>query len=148
MPKSPKKCLLGTNKVQNVPAAFLLGTNHVLNEPKSPKKCLLGTNRVQNVPAAFLPGTNQASNVPKFPKKCLVGTNQASNVPATPPDHAPSPRAPGPRTLRALRHPKSAAAVSNRLLRATQKYTPYLISSAFLGLQLSSIALLRLCRWR
>lgn len=57
-------------------------------------------------------------------------------------------RAPGPRTLRAFRHPKSAAAVSNRLLRATQKYTPYLISSIFLELQLSSIALLRLCLWR
>ena len=57
-------------------------------------------------------------------------------------------RAPGPRTLRALRHPKSAAPVSNRLLRATRKYTPYLISSTFLELQLSSIALLRLCRWR
>ena len=46
------------------------------------------------------------------------------------------------------RHPKSAALVSNRLLPATQKYTPYLISSTFLGLQLSSIALLRLCLWR
>lgn len=135
MPKSPKKCLLGTNKVQNVPAAFLVGTNHASNVPKSTKKCLLGTNRVQNVPAAFLPGTNQASNVPVAPPSPRAAS--PSHAPE-PPDHAPC----------APPVPKSAAAVSNRLLRATQKYTPYLISSAFLELQLSSIVLLRLCRWR
>ena len=55
---------------------------------------------------------------------------------------------PGPRTLVRPPAPKSAAPIRNCLLPATRKYTPYLISSTFLGLQLSSIVLLRLCLWR